>query len=174
MTETIAAPSAPSPQAITAWKGKADKIVALSAELAAAEAKLEKKLKLIREAHEPEIEALKREAKRLGDEFAAFGREHREVLFAEGSELRTKVAVITGRANPPSVALEDGFEEREVVEALEADKETRGFVAIKKSLDRAALKRALASGAAALAEKLGLAGVVLASGFSVSVRGKGD
>lgn len=164
----------PTPQAITAWKNKGDKIVALSADLDAAQAKLEKKLKPIREAHEPEIEKLKNELRKLTADFHDFGVEHGEVIFADGSEIRTKVSVITGKLNPPSVCLNEGVCEADAVEALDADKETRGFVAVKKSLDKAGLKKALATASGKLAEKLEAAGIYLGQGFSVSVKSKGD
>jgi phage host-nuclease inhibitor protein Gam len=168
MTDT-----APSPQAITAWKNKADKLVALDAELTAAAAKLEKKLKPIREAHEPEIEKLKAEVRKLVGEVQSFGVENADVLFAEGSEIRTKVAIITGKLNPPSVDLNEETAEGDAIAALEASKKTAGFVMKKKSLDKPALKKALTAGGeiAALIVK---AGVDLYQGFSVKVVGKGD
>lgn len=167
------ATTAPTQQAITAWKNRADKIVGLAAEVTNAQNALEAKLKPIREKFEPDIEAKKKELKKLVAEFEAFGLEHSDILFAEGSEIRTKVAVITGKLNPAAVGLSEEIDELSAIEALERDKDTRAFVQVKKSLDKAALKKALTTGGK-IAEKIVQAGVDLYQGFSVKVTGKGD
>lgn len=168
MTDT-----APSPQAITAWKNKADKLVALDAELTAAMAKLEKKLKPIREAHEPEIEKLKADLRKLVGEVNDFGVENSDVLFAEGSVIKTKVAIITGKVTAGAVTVADGLDEKDVVESLKSDRTLKQYLDVKYSLAKAAIKKVLANGGpheSALHD----AGIVLTEGFSVTVKGKGD
>lgn len=168
MTDT-----APSPQAITAWKNKADKLVALDAELTAASAKLEKKLKPIREAHEPEIEKLKAEVKKLVAEVQDFGAEHADILFADGSVLKTKVAIITGKVTPGAVMVSGGLTEAEVIESMKTDRTLKGYLDCKWSLAKTAIKKVLANGGPHVAA-LNNAGVIIAEGFSVTVKGKGD
>jgi phage host-nuclease inhibitor protein Gam len=164
----------PTPQAIVAWKGKADKLVESEKELAASLAELEAKLDPIRKEHEPEIERLRKRVSELRNEVVEFGTEHRELLFAEESKVRTKVSIIQGAATPPSVQLEEGFEEREVIEALRSDRSLKKYLAVKESIDKAAVKKALTSAGDAIRETLGLAGLVLASGFRVTVKPKGE
>jgi hypothetical protein len=100
--------------------------------------------------------------------------ENADVLFSDGSEIRTKIAVITGKVNPPSVEMGEGWTEAEVIEKLEGHKDTRGFVAVKKSFDKAALKKALTAGTEKVCDLLLQCGVGLRQGFSVKVTGKGD
>lgn len=162
------------PQAVVAWKGKADKLVEAEKALAGSLADLAAKLDPIREEHEPEIERLRKRAAELRAEVVGFGTEHRETLFAEGSLVRTKVSVITGKQKAPSVALEEGFDEAEVIAALKSDRKTKQYLAVTESIDKAAVKKALTSGGDAITEPLGLAGLILKEGFSVSVKAKGE
>lgn len=162
----------PTPQAVTAWKKKADKLVALEAELRAATDALAAKLAPIRQAHEPGIEKLKKQVAALAGEVEEFGQEHWESLFGDGSEVRTEVAIIIGKWNPAGVTLDEGFSEKEVVESLLADRTTKKFVAVKHSLDKAAIKKALQNAGEAIQQTLGLAGVALTQAFSVRVKPK--
>lgn len=174
LIDSIPAQTVPTSQAITAWKNKADKLVALDAEVTALSAALEAKLKPIREAAEPDIEVKRKELARLKAEVESFGFENRAVLFADGSEIKTKVSVINGLKTKPSVAVKDGFDEQLVVEALKADKKLKGFLSVKTSLDRTGIQKALGDAAHKCREALGLAGLCLQSGFSVSVKSKGE
>lgn len=164
---------APSPQAITAWKNKADKLVALDSEITALQLKLEAKLKPVREQFEPDINARKAEAAKLRNEIVEFGTAHADILFAEGSVVSTKSSVITGRLTPASVTLEEGYEEKDVIEVLKTDRTLKQYLDCKWSLAKAAIKKVLANGGPH-SEALGLAGIALAEGFSVSVKSKGD
>jgi phage host-nuclease inhibitor protein Gam len=169
-TTTLEAPSA---QAITGWKGKADKLISLEAELSAAQAKLEAKLKPIREQFEPDIEAKKKEVAKLKSEVVNFGTDHADVLFAEGSEIKTKVAIITGRNTPGAVTVSDGFDEVEVIQTLNADRTLKGYVDVKYSLAKATIKKCFTNHGPHIAA-LNAAGVELTEGFSVNVKSKGD
>jgi len=80
--------------------------------------------------------------------------------------------VITGKDCPPSVALDEDLDDGDVVAVLEADKALKKFVAVKKSLDRNAIKAALKDKAGKFADRLHAAGVSLVVGFSVKVRAK--
>jgi phage host-nuclease inhibitor protein Gam len=163
----------PTPQAVTAWKGKADKLAALDAEITTLQTKLEAKLKPIREQFEPDIQAKLKDLKKLAAEVQSFGIEHSDTLFADGSEIRTKVAIITGKKTPGAVSLEDGFSEKEVIEAMKADRTLKQYLDVKYALAKAAIKKVFSNGGGH-AEALGLAGLTLAEGFSVTVKGKGD
>lgn len=174
LIDSIPAQTVPTSQAITAWKNKADKLVALDAEVTALSAALEAKLKPIREAAEPDIEAKRKELARLKAEVVAFGVEHRDSVFVDGSEIKTKVSIIVGRNTPEGVAVEDDFTEAEVIEALKSEKKLAGFLSVKYSLDKPAIKKALGDAAHKCREALGLAGLCLQSGFSVSVKSKGE
>lgn len=164
----------PTTQAVTAWKGKADKLVALESEIEVASLKLEKALKPIREKFEPDIEAKKKEAAKLKGEIVAFANEHRETLFAEGSVVKTKTSIITGKATPESVALTEGLAESEVIGHLKGEKKLAEFLDIKWSLSKPTIKKALADAGNKSRELLEFFGLTLREGFSVTVKSKGD
>lgn len=165
--------TAPSPQAISAWKHSADKLVAAEADLATAQAALEAKLKPIREKFEPDIEAKKREVAALKARVVDFGWAHADILFSEGSQVKTKVAIITGKTTPAAVAVADGLTEKDVIEAMRGDRTLKGYLDCKWSLAKATIKKCLANGGPHVAA-LGEAGLELVEGFSVTVKGKGD
>ena len=165
--------TAPSPQAITGWKNKADKLVQLDADLATAQAALEAKLKPIREKFEPDIEAKKKEASKLRAEIVSFGDLHADVLFAEGSIIKTKIAIITGKVTPGSVGVSFGLTESEVIESMKNDRTLKQYLDCKWSLAKSAIKKVM-SNAGPHVEALTAAGIEIAECFSITVKGKGD
>lgn len=169
----IAEPPTVSPQAITAWKAKADKLVAMDSQLGAAKAALEEKLRPIREQHDPEIEKLEQCHRALASEFREFGKMHAEMLFAEGSVIKTKTAIITGKVTPAAVAVDEDLDTADVIEVLKADRKLKDYLECKWSLARAKIKSALAN-KGPHTDLLTEAGLSLQSGFSVSVKSKGD
>ncbi len=174
---TLPEVTVPTPQAVAAWKKKCDRLVEMDAELAKQAAKLEAKLKPIREQFEPDVERLRKQVKELAAEVSEFGVEHRATLFAEGSEIATKIATITGRETPAAVALDEEADEKAVVAALAETRGLKKFLRISMSLDKPAIKAALsdaAEKARTVREALNGAGLFLRKGFAVSVKGKGE
>lgn len=164
----------PSPQAVNGWKKKAEHVVELDAELAAKERELEARLRPIREKFEPDIEKLKADLAKKKGEVVTFANDYREELFADGSEIRTKTAIITGKATAGSVQICEDKEPREVLATFEGDRSLKKYLKITTALDKPAIKRALTSAGDAIREALTSAGVEHCPGFSVTVKGKGD
>lgn len=155
---------------IGAWLRKADKLIELSAEV---QRLRDERAEAIAEASAPyegRLSKLQKKADELEEEVVQFGLDNRVVAFDGKSKTESKLATITVRARPVSVAVPEDLTDLEMREQLR-DADLDMCIQTKESINKAVIKQLLSEEGEA-AEDLCDIGFILVGGFSVAIKAK--